>query len=370
MTQTAASPKFHTLVIVDVKHDTPESVVISFTIPESLKAHYDFTPGQFLTLRSKIDNDDVRRSYSICSPWGSDQLSVGIKRIRDGVFSGFAQGLTEGDTLSVMTPQGRFIAPIGGTHNYLLLAAGSGVTPIVSIAQSVLENEPESTVTLCYANRNTGSVMFRNQFDELKDTYMTRFLLTHVMDEESQDVELFNGRLDTEKLQTMATRGLINPTAYDSIFICGPQVMIEAASKALVDLGVDSSVIKYELFTPSTPLRTASDAGVVDTTSLEANGVTSNRIKAQVEIVLDGSRRSFNVREDQTLLEAASHAGLDIPYSCANGMCATCRCKLTEGHGEMVQNFSLEPWELNEGYVLACQLKPTSEKLVLDFDAV
>ncbi len=363
MTQTKISPRFHTLAVARVKQDTSESVILSFQIPEELKAHFEFTPGQYLTLRTTINDEDVRRSYSICSEIGSRYLSVGVKRIEDGVFSNYAQTLTVGDELSVMVPQGRFVAPIGGEHDYLLLAAGSGVTPILSIATSVLENEPASTVTLCYANRNTESVMFRKQFDDLKDSYMTRFLLTHVMDGESQDIELFNGRLDAEKLETMATRGLIHPTSYDATFICGPQPMIEAASTALKSLGVDEDTIKYELFTPSTPLRTASEA-------TRADKVESASVKAQVEIVLDGSRRTFNMHEDEALLDAASAAGLEVPYSCANGMCATCRCKLTHGSGDMIQNFSLEPWELEDGFVLACQLQPTSDKVVLDFDAV
>jgi ring-1,2-phenylacetyl-CoA epoxidase subunit PaaE len=363
MNHSTSTPKFHTIEIADVHQDTLESVVLSFHIPAELREHYAFTPGQYLTLRTTIDEQDIRRSYSICSPLGAAHLSVGVKKIEGGQFSSFAQTLKKGDQLSVMTPQGRFIAPIGGVHNYLLLAAGSGVTPILSIARSVLENETDSIVTLCYANRNTESVMFRKQFDNLKDNYMTRFLLTHVMDEESQDVELFNGRLDAEKLETMATRGLITPTAYDAIYVCGPQPMIEAASSALQNLGVNESKIKFELFTPSTPLRTAGD-------SMNSTPDDDSNIQASVEIVLDGSSRSFTMREDETLLDAASRAGLDVPYSCANGMCATCRCKLSEGSGNMIQNFSLDPWELEEGFVLACQLKPTSERVVLDFDAV
>lgn len=363
MNPTKITPRFHTLAVAEVRKDTAESVVLSFSVPDHLREHYQFTPGQYLTLRTTIAGEDVRRSYSICSELGSELLSVGVKRIDDGVFSNYAQTLTAGDLLSVMTPQGRFVAPIGGTHNYLLLAAGSGVTPILSIATSVLENEPESTVTLCYANRNTESVMFRDQFNDLKDRYITRFLLTHVMDEESQDVELFNGRLDAEKLETMTTRGHITPTSYDATFICGPQPMIEAASNALKTLGVDESTIKFELFTPSTPLRTASASN---------RKVCNNdrTVKSEVEVVLDGSRRTFSLHDNELLLDAASAAGLEIPYSCANGMCATCRCKLTAGTGNMEQNFSLESWELEDGFVLACQLNPTSEKVVLDFDAV
>ena len=354
-----AKLRFYDLIISTVRADTASSVELSFEIPAALASEFVFEPGQYLTLRAMVDGQDLRRSYSICSALGAPQISVGIKKIEGGAFSSFALSLKPGDVLQVMPPQGRFTAPIGGRHNYLLLAAGSGVTPIKSIAQSVLAGEADSTVTLCYANRNTESIMFRQAFDDLKDRYLTRFLMTHVMDEEAQDVALFNGRMDAEKLSTMATRGLISPMEYDAIYICGPQPMITAASEALTVLGVPPERIKFELFTPSSPLPIA---GAAQKTSA-AHG-------ARVEVVLDGARRGFAMQAGDMLLDAASQSGLELPYSCANGMCATCRCKLSQGEGEMAQNFSLEPWEIEQGYVLACQFKPRSELVVLDFDAV
>ena len=354
-----AKPRFYDLTISAVREDTASSVELSFDIPLMLKSVFAFVPGQYLTLRADIDGVDVRRSYSICSPVGSAVVSVGVKSIAGGAFSGFALGLKPGDVLRVMSPQGRFTAPIGGRHNYLLLAAGSGVTPIKSIAQSVLQGEPESTITLCYANRNTDSVMFRQAFDDLKDTYLMRFLMTHVMDEEAQDVALFNGRMDAEKLNTMATRGLIVPLEYDAIYICGPQPMIEAASEALQALGVAEDRIKFELFTPSSPLPIAGSAAAA-----------TAREGALVEVVLDGARRGFRMVAGEMLLDAATQSGLELPYSCANGMCATCRCKLAQGQGTMMQNFSLEPWEMEQGFVLACQFQPLSDHVMLDFDAV
>jgi ring-1,2-phenylacetyl-CoA epoxidase subunit PaaE len=354
-----AKPRFYDLIISDVRKDTSSSVEISFEIPKLLSTIFAFVPGQYLTLRADVGGVDVRRSYSICSAVGSDTLSVGVKRIEGGAFSSFALALKIGDVLSVMPPQGRFTAPIGGRHNYLLLAAGSGVTPIKSIAQSVLGGEPESTITLCYANRNTDSVMFRQAFDDLKDKYLTRFLMTHIMDEEAQDVALFNGRMDAEKLNTMSIRGLITPLDYDAIYICGPQPMIEAASAALHVLGVPVDRIKCELFSPSSPLPIAGSIPVVIPTE-----------GSLIEVVLDGGRRKFRMVAGQMLLDAATQSGLELPYSCANGMCATCRCKLAEGQGTMVQNFSLEPWEMKRGFVLACQFQPESDHVVLDFDAV
>ena len=354
-----AKPKFYDLNISTIRQVTSDSIEISFEIPKKLKPIFDFLPGQYLTLRSKIKGEDVRRSYSICSPVGSETLSVGVKRIAGGTFSGFVNDLKCGDILQVMSPQGRFTAPIGGQHNYLLLAAGSGVTPIKSIAQSVLEGEQNSTITLCYANRNTESVMFRQDLDDLKDRYITRFLMTHLMDEEAQDVSLFNGRMDAEKLNTMTTRGLIAPLNYDAIYICGPQPMIEVTTDALLALGVSPDRIKFELFTPSSPLPIAGAADVVSETA-----------GALVEVVLDGARRNFKMLSGQMLLDAATQSGLELPYSCANGMCATCRCKLVSGNGVMAQNFSLEEWEMDKGFVLACQFKPNSDHVVLDFDAV
>ncbi|MEM9058830.1 MAG: 1,2-phenylacetyl-CoA epoxidase subunit PaaE [Pseudomonadota bacterium] len=355
-----AAPRFHTLTLAGVRRDTADAVALSFAIPDDLQNDYAFTPGQYLTLRANVDGEDVRRSYSICSPLGSRTLDVGVKRIDGGRFSSHALTLKPGDSVQVMTPQGRFTAPVGGSHDYLLLAAGSGITPMVSIARSVLEGEPDSTVTLCYANRTTDSVMFRTALEDLKDRFMTRFLLTHVMDEEAQDVELFNGRLDAEKLETLATRGVISPPDYDAIYICGPQPMIEASSAALRDLGAPEDRIKYELFTPS---------GAPPVASARSHDRPSEG--TEIEVVLDGARRTFKLTEDDDgVIEAAARAGLDLPYSCANGMCATCRCKLAEGDADMAQNFSLEPWEQEAGFILACQAQPKTSKIVLDFDAV
>lgn len=352
------APKFHTLTLKSVRADMPDAVELTFDVPKELQEAYAFTPGQYLTLRADIDGEDTRRSYSVCSALGED-LSVGVKAIDGGAFSNYALTLQAGDSIQVMTPQGRFLAPIGGRHDYLLLAAGSGVTPILSIAKSVLEGEPESTVTMAYANRTTDSVMFRQEIEDLKDRHLTRFLLTHMMDEEAQDIELFNGRLDHEKLETLATRGLIAPERYHAIYICGPQPMIDAASSALRDMGVADEKLKFELFTPSTPLRTSGSAKK-----------TTAMIGAEVEIVLDGARRRFSLAEGEEMVSAAARAGLEIPYSCNNGMCATCRCKLAEGEAEMAQNFSLEDWEIEKGFILACQTRPSSAKIVLDFDAV
>jgi len=351
-------PRFHKLTLSEVRQDTADAVVLTFAVPPDLQEAYRFTPGQYLTLRDTIDGRDVRRSYSICSPLGAP-LSVGVKAIEGGIFSQHAQSLRAGDTLKVMTPEGRFTAQTLAGEDILLVAAGSGITPMMSIARSTLGQSSNSIVSLLYANRTTESVMFRKEIEALKDQYMTRFSLTHMMDEELQDVDLFNGRLDAEKLDTLATRGIIRPNAYSAIYICGPQPMIEAASAALESLGAENSRIKYELFTPPGGLPVASESRKLP--SIDG---------AKIHVTVDGTTRSFALSEGQAMVQAAERAGVEFPYSCNNGMCATCRCKLVSGTADMVQNFSLEPWELDAGYVLACQLRAQSEEVVLDFDAV
>jgi ring-1,2-phenylacetyl-CoA epoxidase subunit PaaE len=357
-----AAPRFHPLTIAAVLEETADARCVTFDIPPGLQDAYSFIPGQYVTIRIDLDGEDVRRSYSICSTPDDEGLSVGIRCIAGGSFSAFARGLEIGDVLDVMTPQGRFLAPIGGIHDYLLLAAGSGITPMMSIARSVLASEPESRVTLLYANRTSDSIMFRDTLDALKDRHITRFSLTHILDEEEQEVELLNGRLDRKKLTALATAGIIHPARHDGIYICGPQPMMEEASAVMQDLGADGDKIHFELFTPPggpPPVASASEA----VSEAAANGVT-------VDVILDGTRRRFSLTEaGETVLAAARRAGIDLPYSCTAGMCCTCRCKVIEGSSEMIQNFSLEPWELEAGFTLACQTCPSSKKLVLDFDA-
>ena len=365
-----AAPRFHDLEIAAVRSQTPDAVAITFAIPDDLSDAFAFTPGQYLTLRAEIDGEDMRRSYSICSPLSdAGRRTVGVKRIADGRFSGFAQGLKPGDRIQVMPPQGRFTAEIGGSHDYLLMAAGSGITPCLSIAASVLAGEPESTVNLLYANRNSSSVMFLNELNDLKDRYTNRFTLTHVLDEEIQEVEIMNGRLDAEKLETLAAHGLIDPKSADAIYICGPEPMIRAASTALAALGVPEDRLKFELFTPA-PGSAPKPANGAALNGAAGIAGAKPAPGSRVEIILDGARRQITVDASaDTVLTAATRQGLDIPYSCAGGMCCTCRCKIVEGEASMDENFSLEPWEIEAGFTLACQSRPTTERLVLDFDA-
>jgi len=358
------SNNFYALTIHSIEQDTRDAVIVRFNIPTELRNTFTFTPGQYLTLRATVNDQDIRRSYSICSAVDEPTLAVGIKKLKDGQFSNYAHQLSAGEALDVMPPQGRFTASLGGKHHYLLLAAGSGITPIYSIARSVLENEPDSFVTLCCVNKSIDSVMFRNQLDDLKDRFLTRFLLTHLMTAEAQDVALFNGRLDREKIDTMVIRGLITPSQYDAIYICGPESMIHATKEALIEMGIPEKQIRFELFASNTtPAHSTEHMTQHTDNTIEISG-------ADVHVILDGVNRKFRLPTNTQLMDAAAKAGLELPWSCANGMCATCRCKLIEGDITMKQNFSLEPWELESGYVLACQIIAKSDKVVIDFDAV
>ena len=358
------APRFHDLTVTDIERQTPDAVAIAFAVPDDLRDAFRFRPGQYLTLAAKVDGEDVRRSYSICSAPGDPHLRVGVKKVADGRFSRFVnEVLSVGDTIRVMPPEGRFTSLAGERHDYLLIASGSGITPMLSIARTVLGPEPESTVTLVYGNRSTDTIMFREELQDLKDRHMRRFSLVNMLSREKQDFDLLNGRIDGKKIAHMADLGLIDPLGSDGVFLCGPGAMIDDVSETLKSYGVDPDRIRYERFTPSGEAprpRAPSDAAQ----KAVAGGVA-------IEVVLDGVRREFPMGEGAaTVLDAAHSAGLELPYSCAGGMCCTCRCRVVEGQSEMAVNFSLEPWEIEAGFTLACQTRPLSDRLVLDFDAV
>jgi ring-1,2-phenylacetyl-CoA epoxidase subunit PaaE len=347
---------FHDLTIRDVRHETPDSVAISFDVPPALTDAFAWVPGQYLTLRATVDGQDIRRSYSIASLPGKP-LTVGVKHVDGGAFSSFAQGLTAGDHLQVMPPEGRFTCT--AEERLVLIAAGSGVTPMVAIAADALARGAE--VTLVFGNRNTGSIMFREALDGLKDRYVDRFTLIHILSREPQDVALLNGRITGDKVAALARAGAVDLAGADGVFLCGPGDMIDDVAGMLDGLGIPKTRVHFERFfqageTPRAPRSAAAEAAA-------AHGVT-------VEVLLDGARKQFTVEAgDDNVIAAAERQGLELPYSCKGGMCCTCRCKVAEGSAEMAVNYSLEPWELEAGFTLACQARPTSDRLVLDFDA-
>ena len=355
--------RFHDLKVAAIARETSEAVAIAFEVPDTLKDVFAFRPGQYLTLSADIDGREARRSYSICSAPGEATLRVGVKKVADGRFSSFVnEGLAVGDIMRVMPPEGRFTSLVGDRHDYILIAAGSGITPMLSIAKTVLSHEPDSTIALIYGNRSTDTIMFREELEDLKDRHMRRLSVVHLLSRETQDSELLNGRIDGDRIVQLARRGLIEPGTADGVFLCGPGEMIEDVSEALKGLGVDEDRIRFERFTPS------GEAPGQRPRSARATAAVEEGV--EVEVLIDGVRRRFSMGEaDANVLDAAHRAGLEIPYSCAGGMCCTCRCRIAEGEAEMAVNYSLQPWEIEAGFTLACQTRPTARRLVLDFDA-
>ena len=357
----ASHSVFHPLTVASIEPVTDDSVAITFEVPEDLREDYAFSHGQHLTVRTELAGDDVRRNYSICSPAGSGVLRVAVKRLPGGAFSEHALDvLRPGDVLDVMTPSGRFFTELDPAHrkHYVCVAAGSGITPVLSIVASVLAAEPRSSVTLLYGNRTHSSVMFLEELEDLKDTYPERFQLLHVLSREPQEVELFSGRLDADRMGRILD-GLLPPDTVDEWFLCGPFEMVSDLRKLLVKEGVPKKQIHAEVFHVESgpPVRRAP----VETAEGEG---------AKVTITLDGRRSTFSLPADgPAVLDAALRVRADAPFACKGGVCGTCRAKVLEGTVEMDTNWALEPEEVQRGYVLTCQSHPTSESVVLDYDA-
>ena len=352
--------RFHALTVADIRRETPDSVSLAFSVPESLKSEFHFTPGQFLTVRATLGGEECRRSYSICSGAGEPEIRIAVKKTSGGLFSTFAnEMLRPGAQLEVMPPEGRFTAEASYGRHLAFFAAGSGITPVLSIIRSALAASPRTRVTLFYGNRTTSSIMFREALDDLKDRYLDRLAVFHVLSRESQDIDLLNGRIDGEKVALLA-RTVVRPSDVDGYFLCGPYGLVDDGRAALLAAGADPSRIKIELFsTEGTPR----PAPIV--VSAEDRPSTA----AQVDCVLDGVTYHLDVTADQHVVDAAHEQGVELPYSCKGGMCCTCRCKVAEGEVVMDVNYSLEPWEIEAGYVLACQSRPVGQRVKLDFDA-
>ncbi|GAW49084.1 MULTISPECIES: 1,2-phenylacetyl-CoA epoxidase subunit PaaE [unclassified Nocardioides] len=351
------STTFHSLRVAAIDELTDDAVAVTFDVPLSLRDDFAFVHGQHLSIRS---SDDVRRSYSICTPPSSGTLRIGVKRLPGGAFSeGVVERLRVGDELEVMTPAGRFTSPLDpeARKTYVAIAAGSGITPVLSIVAAILEGEPGSSVTLIYANRSLRSVMFLDEVHDLKDRFPTRLQIVHVLSRETQDVELFSGRLDGERL-TRILAALMPASEVDEWFLCGPQQMVTDLRAALTDLGVSSGHVHSELF-HADPVPHAPVAAL-------AGGAEG---AAHVTIRLDGRSSDLDLRPDDVpVLEAALRVRSDLPFACKGGVCGTCRALLVEGTVAMDANYALEPEEIERGYVLTCQSHPTSERVVLDYD--
>ncbi|GAB1398041.1 MAG TPA: phenylacetate-CoA oxygenase/reductase subunit PaaK [Saprospiraceae bacterium] len=353
---------FHSLKLTEVRKETPDAVVLTFEVPAELRKEFTFTPGQHLTLKTTIDNEEVRRSYSICAAPFEDTLSVAIKKIDNGIFSTYANTkLSKGHQLDVMLPMGKFSPKLNSSNNknYMLIAAGSGITPVISIVKSILTQEPKSKVTLLFGNRNTRSVMFKEELEALKNQYLDRFNLHFIMSREKLDAPILNGRIDKHKL-SLFFKYLTDPTSIDEVFICGPEEMVFEAQDALQQHGIPKKAIHTELFT--TP-------GQVVQESTQVQKTFDSAKESMITIKLDSKTIEFPLKYGaETILDAAMQQGADLPFSCKGGVCCTCRAKLVEGEVDMTRNFGLEPDELEAGFILTCQSHPRSEKVVVDFD--
>ncbi|MBB99733.1 MAG: phenylacetic acid degradation protein [Rhodobacteraceae bacterium] len=358
------SPRFHALKVKDVRRETAEAVSISFEVPEELREAYRFSAGQYLTLRRMIGGEDVRRSYSICAGEDDGELRVAVKKIDGGVFSSFAnENVSPGDEIDVMTPSGRFLLPQheGGKRTLIAIAAGSGITPVLAMIRTVLTREPESEFYLFYGNKTAQSIIFKEEIENLKDLFPTRLGVFHVLSRETQDVDMLSGRLDADKLQVLLTHAVPAKDA-DGIFLCGPGEMIETATGALSALGIDEGRIHREFFTPA-------DGSAPHAPKPAHDGADTDHA-ATAELIIDGTRVSVPVAAGETIVDAAIRAGIEAPYSCKGGMCCTCRAKVESGEVDMAVNYSLEPWEVDAGFVLTCQSRPVSKTVVLDYDAM
>lgn len=358
----SATPRFHALRVAEVRRETPDAVSIAFEIPPHLRADYRFEAGQYLTLRRVFDGEEVRRSYSICSGPDDGEVRIAVKRVDGGTFSTWAnEGIAAGDVLDVMTPTGRFGAAYAPDEArvHVCFAAGSGITPILSLARGILGREPRSRVFLFYGNRSSGEVMFREELEALKDRFMQRFSLFHVLSREQQDVPVLNGRLDGGKVRLLL-RYIVPASSVDHAFVCGPGAMSDEVEAALLDLGLAPGRVHVERFVSAL-------GGRPRARPAPARAETPHAVAG---LIVDGRRAEVPVAEGETVLDAALRAGLDLPYACKGGMCSTCRARVLEGTAEMEVNFSLEPWEVEAGYVLTCQARPTSPRVVVDYDQV
>lgn len=353
--------KFYPLSVAAVTHETRDCIAVTFAVPPELESSFQYQQGQHLTLRTHIDGEDVRRSYSICSAVQDQRLRVAIKRTPGGLFSTWAnETLQPGTTLDVMPPMGHFNVPLDPAQHkqYMAFAAGSGITPMLSIIKTTLMTEPNSRFTLFYGNRASSSVIFKGELGDLKDIYTDRLNIVYVMSREQQDIELFNGRITKEKAKDFL-RLWVNPADYDTAFICGPEDMMHGVSEALIEAGMPKSNIKIELFAASIPKhqhkpRAAAELGAQLT---------------EVTVVLDGNHTTFTMDKDkESILDAGLRAGIDMRYSCKGGVCSTCRCKVLDGKVDMDVNYALEDYEIARGFVLSCQSFPVSDKVVVDFD--
>lgn len=359
---TGRAAGFHKLEIADMRRETADAVSLAFAVPDRLAETFRFAPGQYLTLRMMVAAEEVRRSYSICSGLDDRELRIAIKRVRGGAFSCFAHGrLKSGDVVEAMAPMGRFtmIPDPDAAQTCVAFAAGSGITPVMSIVKSALGRERDSRFFLFYGNRSRAEIIFRDALNDLKDRYLDRFSFVHILSREQHELALLNGRIDAEKVPLLM-RAATGGGPIHRAFICGPGGMIESVEAALLHLGLSPECIAVERFTPA--LGTLHQPTTMVVAEPAAPPV------ATADITLNGIRSEVPLAAGETILAAGRRAGLDMPYSCQGGMCCTCRARLLEGEVDMALNYSLTPGEMAAGYVLTCQSRPRTARVVVDYD--
>ncbi|MBB6583860.1 1,2-phenylacetyl-CoA epoxidase subunit PaaE [Ralstonia solanacearum] len=360
------TPQFHPLRVAEVRGETADTISLRFDVPDDLRDAYRFTQGQFLTLRvpsGEAGQGELRRSYSICCAVqdydAHGELRVAVKRVDAGVFSNHLHDrIRVGQTLDVLPPDGRFYVPLAAesARHYVAFAAGSGITPVLSLIKTTLAAEPHSRFTLVYGNRTVDSIIFAEALEDLKDRYLDRFALYHVLSRQPQEIALFNGRLDGDKARAFLDT-LIPPDEIDAAFICGPSTMIDAVEAALLERGVPRERVHAERF--GVPV---GDAGARPRRPSAVAG------EVALTVVLDGKSHPVPMAGDAKVLDSALAAGLDLPYACKGGVCCTCRAKVLEGRVEMEKNFTLEDWEIRQGFVLTCQARPLTQRVVVSYD--
>ncbi len=355
------APKFHTLTIKEVRRETSDCISVAFDVPDELRADYEFIQGQYLTLRATINDEDLRRSYSICSGVLEKDLRVAIKKVEGGKFSTFAnESLKAGDTMQVMTPAGKFYTELSSAQakSYVLFAAGSGITPMLSIMKSVLAIEPESVITLFYGNKTTESVIFKEEIEALKNKNLARLKVHYIMSREMLQSDLFCGRIDQAKCDQLISM-LVRKDQDHEYFLCGPYQMIQDIRASLNSVEVDEAHVHFELFTtgPESGAKAVADKPVQE-------------INAKIKVILDGHEHIFNMhKSNEMILDVALANGADLPFACKGGVCCTCKAKLESGEVEMIVNYGLEQDEIDAGYILTCQAVPKSKEVTVNFDA-
>lgn len=352
-------PRFYPLTVTDVQRTIRDAIVV--TLEPSDKDAFTFIPGQYLTFRKDFDGIELRRSYSICAGRDENKLQVGIKRVDGGAFSTWANDtLSVGDQIDAMPPMGTFHAPLGGAEakRYIGFAGGSGITPVLSILKSVLSDEPNSHFTLVYANRAVHTIMFREDLEDLKNRYLGRLTVIHVLEHDAQDIELFTGRVDSEKC-TALFRSWIDVSDVQTAFICGPEPMMLAIADSLRAHGLSEDQIKFELFASGQPGQLPAQI---------RDAAKSANASYKLHVTLDGTTRAVEAARETSVLEAALAASLDAPFACKGGVCSTCKCRVTQGEVAMAANHALEDDEVEKGFVLSCQSYPLTDEVSVTYD--